>query len=240
MWLKMFKNEIKNLKFYILIGISVIIVSFTSGLIALGKLTIEDGFFEYFTAFLFLIISIVFLMLFSRTKRLINLIFCLVFFFGFGEEISWGQRIFNFKPPESVLKNNVQHEFNIHNLRFFTSYNADKKIKEGLGRYINVYMLFKIFWIGYGILLPLISLLYYGFYKNDNVIGLKLPPISIGLLFIFNFIIFKILLKATLLKYPHLNIGECYEFNEAFIFLLIGLFFIINQSGIHFPKFTKT
>jgi hypothetical protein len=41
------------------------------------------------------------------------------FFFGFGEEISWGQRIVGFSPPESILKVNSQHEFNVHNLKYF-------------------------------------------------------------------------------------------------------------------------
>jgi hypothetical protein len=40
----------------------------------------------------------------------------LVLFFGSGEEISWGQRIFGIKSPEFFQKNNAQHETNFHNL----------------------------------------------------------------------------------------------------------------------------
>jgi hypothetical protein len=39
--------------------------------------------------------------------------FCLVVA---GEEISWGQRIFAFKPPDIFLEQNYQQELNIHNL----------------------------------------------------------------------------------------------------------------------------
>jgi len=40
-------------------------------------------------------------------------VFCLVVA---GEEISWGQRIFAFKPPDLFLEQNYQQEFNVHNL----------------------------------------------------------------------------------------------------------------------------
>lgn len=33
-----------------------------------------------------------------------------------GEEVSWGQRIFAFKPPNIFLENNYQQELNVHNL----------------------------------------------------------------------------------------------------------------------------
>lgn len=44
---------------------------------------------------------------------LIIAMFCLVVA---GEEISWGQRIFAFKPPDFFLEKNYQQELNIHNL----------------------------------------------------------------------------------------------------------------------------
>lgn len=39
-----------------------------------------------------------------------------ILFFGMGEEISWGQRIFNIQTPEFFLAKNVQSETNLHNL----------------------------------------------------------------------------------------------------------------------------
>jgi hypothetical protein len=32
-----------------------------------------------------------------------------------GEEMSWGQHLFGFEPPESIAARNDQHEFNLHN-----------------------------------------------------------------------------------------------------------------------------
>jgi len=40
----------------------------------------------------------------------------LVLFFGAGEEISWGQRIFDIESPEYFKEKNRQSEINIHNL----------------------------------------------------------------------------------------------------------------------------
>ena len=44
------------------------------------------------------------------------IMFSIIFFFGFGEEISWGQRIFDIETPPFFSENNLQSETNIHNL----------------------------------------------------------------------------------------------------------------------------
>ncbi len=52
-----------------------------------------------------------------KTLRLITWItLAVLFFFATGEEISWGQRIFNWKTSEFFDSNNAQHETNLHNL----------------------------------------------------------------------------------------------------------------------------
>jgi len=45
----------------------------------------------------------------------------ILFFLASGEEISWGQRIFNFSTPEYLSSINDQNELNIHNInkKFF-------------------------------------------------------------------------------------------------------------------------
>lgn len=82
----------------------------------------EDGFIEYATFFFLLLICI---LQFSRLKRwksntslwgLAVLFMGLLFFFGAGEEISWGQRIFNIESGEFFQDNNLQKETNLHNL----------------------------------------------------------------------------------------------------------------------------
>ena len=81
----------------------------------------EDGVVEYTSALLFLVSSILALVLLIRFKMphrhrvvLALLAFCLFVFFG--EEISWGQRIFGFETLEILSEANVQNENNLHNL----------------------------------------------------------------------------------------------------------------------------
>lgn len=79
-----------------------------------------------------------------RLRRLSLLALAALFFFGFGEEISWGQRIFGIAPPESVEAANSQGELNVHNLDFFGSFNSDS--------------LFQVFWLVLGVVVPLTAL----------------------------------------------------------------------------------
>lgn len=94
-----------------------------------GVFVREDGFIEWLTVFA-LFTGVVLnvyraniLSPFRGRRFLFGLYFmAALFFFGFAEEISWGQRIFeslfDFKVPNFFLKYNSQGEMNIHNLRF--------------------------------------------------------------------------------------------------------------------------
>ncbi len=85
--------------------------------------TKEDGFAEYGTSFLLFCSS---LLLFSRFLKLFKykpilwkvgiFLIAIIFLFGAGEEISWGQRIFNVESSEYFLENNAQGETNLHNM----------------------------------------------------------------------------------------------------------------------------
>ena len=85
--------------------------------------TREDGFVEYATAAMLLCISI---LSFSRLVRLWRttpllwkvgtLGFALIFLFGAGEEVSWGQRIFGWQSSEYFIEHNAQQETNLHNM----------------------------------------------------------------------------------------------------------------------------
>lgn len=44
------------------------------------------------------------------------IMFGLIFFFGVGEELSWGQRLFDFPLPIYFYQNNIYHQFNVHGL----------------------------------------------------------------------------------------------------------------------------
>ena len=85
----------------------------------------EDGTAEYLTA-LFLFASaliFVFKTVIAVQKRKPKQIFfyaivVLMFVFGAGEEISWGQRLFGIETGEYFMENNYQKETNLHNLEF--------------------------------------------------------------------------------------------------------------------------
>ena len=85
----------------------------------------EDKLIEYVGGLALLIGSLAFLLCFLRTrkdpsytlvKRTAFLLLAITFFFGAGEEISWGQRVFGLDTPDSIAETNKQGELNFHNL----------------------------------------------------------------------------------------------------------------------------
>ena len=83
----------------------------------------EDGIIENLTALTLLTISILFLYRLiksrgrSRSWVIFNLLIILGSFFGFGEEVSWGQRIFSVETSDFFSQYNLQNETNLHNLK---------------------------------------------------------------------------------------------------------------------------
>jgi hypothetical protein len=80
----------------------------------------EDGWAEWGTVFAFGLACGLFLLraragrgLLERLGLVALAAFCL---FVAGEEISWGQRLLGFQPPEVFLEHNFQQELNVHNL----------------------------------------------------------------------------------------------------------------------------
>jgi hypothetical protein len=52
----------------------------------------------------------------GATAAIITFVYALLFIFGAGEEISWGQRVFGWESGEYFQQNNVQNETNLHNI----------------------------------------------------------------------------------------------------------------------------
>jgi predicted membrane channel-forming protein YqfA (hemolysin III family) len=85
---------------------------------------VEDGPIEWLTVFVLLACAgVCFWRVFHLRKKKAKLFLSmtcllgLLFVFFAGEEISWGQRIFNIETPEWFEKKNAQKETNLHNLR---------------------------------------------------------------------------------------------------------------------------
>lgn len=201
--------------------------------------TREDGIIENLSALFFFMAALVVLYLFFKlksdekiyfpeTKRnYFFLLLGLLFLFCFGEEISWGQRIFNVKTSDFMMKINMQSETNLHNLCFFQAYN-----KTMIGWWMTPHGIFALIWLFYCVLIPLVNKFSL---KVHNIIGkINFPviPLWIGILFIMNHIISKIFEKMVLFT-DHQPIVEIKETNFAFLFFLasISLYTIhINKS----------
>lgn len=99
------------------------VLSFTHPDYFATGLTVEDGPVEWFTVFM-LLCSLVLcasrvVKLAGKRNGLFIMTYCILslfFFFGAGEEISWGQRIFGIESGEFFAQNNAQRETNLHNL----------------------------------------------------------------------------------------------------------------------------
>ena len=90
---------------------------------AFYSLVKEDGWVEYLTALFLMMSAVVFgikgiqsLKANNLKKATFFLVACVVFIFGTGKEISWGQRIFGIDSSTYFVEHNYQKETNFHNL----------------------------------------------------------------------------------------------------------------------------
>ncbi len=178
----------------------------------------EDGVIEYLTASFLLFASIKLFFLFLKIYKKYSvfnfglLSYSLVLFFGFGEEISWGQRIFGIQSPSFFSKNNFQGEINIHNMMV---------MGVDLNRWIFTYVLVLIFTF-YFLITPIM------YYKN------KFPKTIVNRFsfLIPNYLYSSIFLITTLIINLNLaeKVSEVWECSFA-----VTIFFIcfnsLNKKG---------
>lgn len=162
----------------------------------------------------------------SLIKKVVYLGLALLFFFGAGEEISWGQRIFGFHTPEPLAQVNKQDEMNLHNLSVFENselFTADR--------------LFDAFWFLFAVFTPAVALLLPAFDRFAR----KFIPIvywGIGLLFVYNYLWAKAAKFIYQAAYAFEKISlrqaiqEIKESNYAIVFVLVGLFAIWDLNKL--------
>ena len=239
-FLKFYLDEIKENRAYILAIISFLLLSYSVYLICdentISQLGIEDGLFEYLTAIFFFISSVLFFLEFFSHKNIFILLLSILMFLAFGEEISWGQRIFGFSTPDIIDKINVQHEFNIHNLWFLNRW--DSPLRHTIfDRIVSINFLYKLFWLVYGVLLPLCSMYNQSALSLLKKIRLPIPPLSIGVTFLLNWLTFRIMLSFILppnkIFQYYDTIGEICECIAAFIFMILGSYFLKRKSQFY-------
>lgn len=201
--------------------------------------TQEDGIIENLSAIFFLLASIVFLFLFfkSRTedkiyflKRNRNYFFLLLgllLFFCFGEEISWGQRIFNIMVPDQWKAINTQQELNFHNLYIFQG-NVDGNIKKtGIALWITAPRIFLLIWFFYCLMIPIAIKFSPKLRLFSRKIYFPIVPIWLGFLFLLNQIICSSVSVILQLKDRQPSV-EIKETNYGFLYLLVGIYFYIS------------
>lgn len=178
----------------------------------------EDGVIEYLTASFLLFASIKLFFLFLKIFKKYSvfnfglLSYSLVLFFGFGEEISWGQRIFGIQSPSFFSENNFQGEINIHNMMV---------MGVDLNRWIFTYVLVLIFTF-YFLITPIM------YYKNKfpktivNRFSFLIPNYLYSSIFLFTTLIINLNLAE--------KVSEVWECSFA-----VTIFFIcfnsLNKKG---------
>ncbi len=126
---------------------------------SLHRMAQEDEPIETSTAILYGLSSICFLVFACRSDFLkersrlcyfMTIGWALLMFIFMGEEISWGQRIFDIATPDALREINRQHEINIHNMQFMYTFLGGK------------HRLLIIMILTTGLLLPVIALSEFG------------------------------------------------------------------------------
>lgn len=180
--------------------------------------TTEDGYIEYFTSFFLLATSLYCLYkaprMYGKWARAFHYVAAAVFLFGFGEEISWGQRILGFEVPDNLEKINPQSELTLHNIHL-NGVNLNKLIF-GKMLYLGVF----VYFLGF----PVLYQRKQWFRQLVDKSGLPLPTPLQALLYVLFFI--SLLLISD---------GKKWEIQEFVLVSFIFYAFLMpyNKSSSH-------
>lgn len=225
--------------FLVLLGIiaSYVIILFLLDPTKAKSLTTEDGITENLSVLCYFLSGGLFFYLFFKSKSttgkyifgtrrnyffLILGVFC---FLILGEEINWGQRIFEVDAPEWIAEKE-SGEMNLHNLdTLFTIF----------GIRINAARIYFPIVILYFMLIPILnkfSSKAEGFFKK---MSLPIVPLTLAILYLFNFIIFRIFVGFDLpqgfndISYPQTTM-EVYEIDFAILLLWNSIAFYLTNK----------
>ena len=188
----------------------------------------EDGFIEWLTVLALLGLSAT---MFYRFFRLRNqkpkLLLAILFFtgllgiFGAGEEISWGQRIFQVESSEFFLENNSQQETNLHNMVVN-------------GKKVNKVIFSQLLFVGIMIYLLILPVAYQKSVAIqkfiDQVVGVTVPR--------FYQVLFFMMFMGLGSMIDSGKKAELIEFSSCMMFLIIALY--PRNKVIFSPKIEKS
>ena len=219
-------------RYLIVLSLLYLILSYSTLFLDRGTfylITAEDSYFETTGALCFFVTAVLFIIAYFRSsnaknrkahtpvKKLSYLVLALLFLFGAGEEISWGQRIFHIETPEAISAINVQHEITLHNLKVFQGGERNLLTIDGP-------RLFSFFWLAFTLVVPVASAAYkpaQRWFKRF----MPVIPWFFGMLFVANYTISKV---AVLLftSDTHHGIMELKEHNFAVLFGVIAFYIV--------------
>ncbi len=184
-----------------------------------ANFVMEDGFTEWSTVVFLLIGFFVCIkrLLFLKGHRPVLFLFmtsllATFFFFGAGEEISWGQRIFSIESSEFFTENNAQGETNLHNLVV-----GDTKLNKVIfGRGIGILLLLYL-----AVLIPL--------YKRKEGVKKFVDRFAVPIAQNYQIVAYIVLLIVVQVIMVSSKKGEMLEFAGSIIFLL-NVAFPYNRS----------
>ncbi|MGE5250252.1 MAG: hypothetical protein ACM3QS_08565 [Bacteroidota bacterium] len=195
-----------------------------------GMMIPEDHYFENVGALSLFVASLLFFYCFVRAmrreardrvfwvKKLVYLALALLFFFGAGEEISWGQRILHIATPVTLADTNTQDELNVHNLNIFEK-----------SHFFTVDRLFDIFWFLFAVAVPGAALALPRV-RALAVRSMPVVPWGLGALFLWDYALAKVAKTLFAAGYTYAPIPlrqavqEIKESNYSVLFVLAGMF----------------
>jgi hypothetical protein len=149
----------------------------------------EDGLIENAGALTYLLAAAVFLASAFRLKgpaglretsaagsSMVLIALGVLCFICFGEEMSWGQRMFNYPVPAWLADVNRQAEWNLHNLSLFHGENADDTEKSAWERMISLGRLLFLFQLSLLTLLPILTVYSKTLRTWSERLGIPLVP----------------------------------------------------------------
>lgn len=180
---------------------------------------VEDGFTEWMTVVALLVGMVVCFrrVWLLRGQRpfsflLMTTLLGLFFFFGAGEEISWGQRLFEIESSSFFEQNNAQGEMNLHNLVV----NDTKINKLIFGKGLALMMLLYL-----AVLIPL--------YRRKPVVQRFMDKLAIPIAANYQIVAYILVMLVVEVLMDSSKKGEMLEFSGSFVFLL-NVAFPYNRS----------
>lgn len=192
----------------------------------------REMFFEMAGAFFFLLASLACLGAFLKSRHARKAPFpqrkhfymALAFFFfvALGEEISWGQMIFGFSPPDSIAAINEQKELNLHNLKVFDTYSGEGR-KAGWRALLTSNRLFDYFMIAVFLVGPWAYRLVVPLRNFLDLRGIRTVARIFAVALVLNVALSVVSEVLTSGNFMHRAISEIREFNYAYL-CFVGFF----------------